>query len=621
MRSMRFDVRLIFVYSVIILCILAVLSTVALSYARQMVLRNAYIGHTQTAAGMRDRLDYLFREMRSSVSRVQERKEIVAQMNMLAHEGAGGANRLSGELWIKRMLQEIIGVENGVYRLSVLNDKGDFMSNIAFGNDPITPDAVRSCPWYEELTKRKADECLTFPQLDNWTDGGRMNVFSLTVPLRYYDDIVGFIEVQCLLSVFSQLSIDSNYEKYPLRMIVSGDGRVLYTSRAYSYAGSYFASHYQKKHDILMDSIQHAVNPVTQKDEMIISLNAKDGWNVIVAQEIDQIMQTVAPFQYTLVVATVAMLCVSIVFCVLMARWMTKPLRALKQTIDSTGVGTLDKPLERPNLLRREDEFGQIEKSFYEMRLRLKQSMDNEIRLTYLQTKAHFDTLQARINPHYLYNTLGVISSMCYEAGQDSIAEMCITLCNILRYSISGIEALATVRDEMRHAQDYLALMKKRYEYRLTYVFDVDPAIEDGLMPKLCIQPLIENSILHGYENIVVDIMRIEIRGKLLENGFWEVSIRDNGCGFSVKALQTIQKTIDEYKRRIRKVEDSPELSIGGMGIVNTFVRIELFSERKVRMTLSNAGDGGAIITIRCPLIGKAGQAQSSALLFNSKEV
>ena len=159
-----------------------------------------------------------------------------------------------------------------------------------------------------------------------------MNVFSLTVPLRYYDDIVGFIEVQCLLSVFSQLSIDSNYEKYPLRMIVSGDGRVLYTSRAYSYAGSYFASHYQKKHDILMDSIQHAVNPVTQKDEMIISLNAKDGWNVIVAQEIDQIMQTVAPFQYTLVVATVAMLCVSIVFCVLMARWMTKPLRCLLYT-------------------------------------------------------------------------------------------------------------------------------------------------------------------------------------------------------------------------------------------------------------------------------------------------
>lgn len=603
MRKLRFDIRLICIYSFIILLILAVLSSVALSYARQLVLRNAYVAHSQSAAGMRDRLDFLLREMSSGISRVQERKEIISHMTALSREPNTGENRLAGELWIKRILQDLLGAGGGVYRVSVFNDKGDFMSSAGYSADSITPEAVSRMSWYPALTENGQMETLTLSHRDPWTDGGGMTVFSLIAPLYYYDDPIGFVEAQCLISAFDQPSFAYDYEKYPLRMIVSTDGTVLYTTRSWAYSGSYYATHYLKEHPLLFDSIRHAVNPVTQKDEMIISLPAQQGWRIIVAQELEQITQTVAPFQYALAVVTLAVLCGSVVFGALLMQWMTKPLRALKRTIDSTGVSALDEPPPTPPPVWSKDEFGQIEKSFYDMRVRLRRSMDNEIRLTYLQTKAHFDTLQARINPHYLYNTLGVISGMCYEAGQDSIAEMCVTLCQILRYSMSGIDSLATVRDELRHAEDYLALMKKRYEHRLEYSFTVDPAMEDALMPKLCIQPLIENSILHGFETTAVEVMRVEIAGRLASDGFWELSIRDNGCGFSPEALRTIAQTIDEYKRRVRKVEASPELSLGGMGVVNTFVRIELFSQRKVEMSLGNAPEGGAVITIRCPLI------------------
>ncbi len=138
------------------------------------------------------------------------------------------------------------------------------------------------------------------------------------------------------------------------------------------------------------------------------------------------------------------------------------------------------------------------------------------------------------------------------------------------------------MREELQHAGNYLVLMKKRYEYRLEYSFDVDEAIQDALLPKLCIQPLIENSLMHGFDQVAVEVMRISVTGRLTGDGFWEIAIADNGSGFPQDALDRITRVIDEYKRRVRKAEESEELSIAAWQF-NTFVRIELSRPARCR--------------------------------------
>jgi two-component system sensor histidine kinase YesM len=600
--KMQFHAKLILAYSVTIACVLAAIAFVFISSSRQMALENARSIDIQSAVVMRDKLDYALREMQIVAGRIQERTEIISQLKTMRDSPLWLGNRFTYALWLKRLLLDAIGSGSEIYRVSVFNDQGDFLSTNSHRYDSDDLKAlVTGSVWYKALSEEGQSEYLYFPHSDDWAESRGIQVYSIVRPIRYYDEIVGFVEVQCRRDAFDQAAaLDVQTEQYPARMIVFGDDRVFYTNRAYAYSGEFFARHYLSATEPLIEGAYHAINPVTQRDEMIVVADGKAGFRAVVAQEISSVTRNLDSIAMASVLAVLAMLGVSLLVGFLIIQRLTVPLRRLKQNIDATRADTLTK-VDDLLPVRRDDEIGLIARSFVDMRMRLKASMDNEIRLQYLQSKAHFDTLQARINPHYLYNTLGVISSMCYEAKQDEIADMCVRLSEMMRYSVSGTDAIASVREELQHAGNYLVLMKKRYEYRLEYSFDVDEAIQDAQLPKLCIQPLIENSLMHGFDQVAVEVMRIAVTGRLMDDGFWEIAIADNGSGFSREALDRIMRTIDEYKRRIRKAEESEELSIGGMGILNTFVRIELFTSSQVQMILKNGEHGGAVILIRCP--------------------
>ena len=603
LKKLRFHSRLIAAYTLSIIIILITVSMVFVSYTRQLIMENARTESLQTAVAMRDKLGYTQREMRSVVGHIRGQPEIVLQLRTLSEtENKNNDNRFADALWMKRLLLNAIGTTSEIYRLSVFTDKGDFVSTSSHIYEGVQlKDMIVTAQWYEALTDGLQDEYLCFPHKDNWADDRFTMVYSLVVPIRYYDELVGFAEVQLRMDEYDQAVFDLNLDRHPTRMIVSMDNRLFYSNRA-SYGG-FLTQHYLEADEALISGATHAVNPVTQKDEMIVILPAGNGWNIIVAQELDQIMKDLNVFPLTFAIVAIVILLISVAVNYILINRLTIPLRKLKQNIDSMQADTLTQTQVKLSAGKNSNELTLIQESFNDMQARLKQSMDNEIRLQYLQTKAHFDTLQARINPHYLYNTLGVVSSMCSEVGQDEIAGMCVRLSRILRYSMASADAITTVSEEINHARDYLDLMKKRFEHRLEYTFSIDPGMNDALIPKLCVQPLIENSILHGFETVPVEIMRIDVQGLIPDGNYWEITIRDNGCGFSPEALSRIRTTIEEYKKRMRKVEESSDLSIGGMGIVNTFVRIELFSSRKVEFTLANTPDGGAAITIRCPII------------------
>jgi two-component system, sensor histidine kinase YesM len=599
--KMQFHSKLILAYSVTIACVLAAIAFVFIGYSRQMALENARSTNIQAAVVMRDKLDYALREMQIVSGRIQERTEIVSQLKTMQDSPRWLGNRFTYALWLKRLLLDAIGSNSEIYRVSVFNDQGDFLSTNShqYDSDRLQ-EIVTGSVWYKALTQEGQSEYLYFPHSDDWAESRGIQVYSIVRPIRYYDEIVGFVEVQCRKDSFDQAAFDVQTEQYPARMIVFGDDRVFYTNRAYAYSGEFFAQHYLTANESLIDGAYHAINPVTQRDEMIVVMEGKSGFHTIIAQEISSITRNLDSIAIVSLMAVLAMLGASLLVGFLIIRRLTVPLRRLKENIDATQADTLTE-VDTRLPVQRDDEIGLIARSFLDMRGRLKASMDNEIRLQYLQSKAHFDTLQARINPHYLYNTLGVISGMCYEVGQDEIADMCVRLAEMMRYSVSGTDAVATVREELQHASNYLVLMKKRYEYRLEYAFDVDEAIQDAFLPKLCIQPLIENSLMHGFDQVAVEVMRIQLTGRMMDDGFWEIAITDNGSGFPQEVLDRIRQTIDEYKRRIRKAEESEELTIGGMGIINTFVRIELFTSSKVQMILKNGENGGAVILIRCP--------------------
>ncbi|WP_026508276.1 sensor histidine kinase [Butyrivibrio sp. MC2013] len=208
-----------------------------------------------------------------------------------------------------------------------------------------------------------------------------------------------------------------------------------------------------------------------------------------------------------------------------------------------------------------------LERSGYEARILLK---DSEIR-----------SLQHQMNPHFLFNILLTIQIKAKMAGNEAVTSMIASLSGLLRAGIYKDErTFITIREELKLVNYYLELQKVRYEDRLTYSIDIDDeTIYDEMIPRLVIEPMVENAIVHGIENTEGEA-RVEV---ILRRQDEDVAIHvlDNGAGFDVDELSDSKKTAPGEESRDKT------------GISNTDQRIRLLCGEAYGINIrSNKGEG-----------------------------
>lgn len=186
--------------------------------------------------------------------------------------------------------------------------------------------------------------------------------------------------------------------------------------------------------------------------------------------------------------------------------------------------------------------------------------------------QAELTTLQSQINPHFLYNTLESIRGQALIDDNDEIAEMVEALASFFRYSISRSGNLVTLRDELTNIANYMMIQCYRFNNRFSLSIDIEEdeeAILDQLIPKLSIQPIVENAIFHGLEE-KMDGGTISIDAFFTETNFI-LTVSDNGIGMSLEALQELNKKIQTHP--ITSSNDSRKT---GIGLPNINKRIAL---------------------------------------------
>lgn len=164
--------------------------------------------------------------------------------------------------------------------------------------------------------------------------------------------------------------------------------------------------------------------------------------------------------------------------------------------MENTGLENLDAELAVPDT---DDEVQAVGIAYQNLMRRLNESIVKEKRMSLLQLQAQFDTLQAQVNPHFLYNVLNVISSRGIMDGDEEICEICGCLAAMLRYSTNTKERYATVEKELEYLERYIFLLKSRYEHRLEVEVDCEESVKHEQLPKIVLQQLVENNIQHGY--------------------------------------------------------------------------------------------------------------------------
>ncbi len=260
----------------------------------------------------------------------------------------------------------------------------------------------------------------------------------------------------------------------------------------------------------------------------------------------------------------------TILFIYMLLRLLTIPLRFLSTQMQKTGEGDFRSRIH----VTGSTEICGLAESFNSMVSHIDQLIQRTYVAELSEKDAKLAALEAQLNPHFLYNTLQAVSTEALINEQPQIHRMITALASNLRYTIKG-DTLVPLKQEMIYVEDYIFLQKIRMDDALTFTSSIDPAAEECLIPKISIQTLVENSIIHGKSGNT-DRIHIDITAQYNDTNVI-ITVRDNGCGISPEQLDKLYADFDLQKNTGK---------YGGIGLANLHSRIRLLYDKPASLDI-----------------------------------
>ncbi|WP_378954761.1 PocR ligand-binding domain-containing protein [Pelosinus sp. sgz500959] len=218
--------------------------------------------------------------------------------------------------------------------------------------------------------------------------------------------------------------------------------------------------------------------------------------------------------------------------------------------------------------------------------------------------KMELKTIQAQINPHFLFNTLNSIARMAVIEDAPQTEELIYHLSDLLRYSLKSIEDFPKIRADIGNIERYLFIQSLRFSDRISYELNIDEALMDYRIPSMIIQPIVENCMVHGLET-KPEGGTIRIDGYFVSKKELEIKVTDNGKGIKPDVLKAIQQMGETSNPNI------------GIGTLNTYNRLKSCFGDRFALTIESSLDIGTCVTIRIPRIKHFSQEGGKLLCIN----
>jgi two-component system sensor histidine kinase YesM len=270
---------------------------------------------------------------------------------------------------------------------------------------------------------------------------------------------------------------------------------------------------------------------------------------------------------------------------------MFKRLRKLVKVMDKLEKGNFDVKIK----VQGNDEIAIIYKRFNQMANKLKENLISAIQKETAQKDAELKALQLQINPHFLYNVLENLRMECEIRGESDLADTLVSLSDFFRYSIKNSCEIVTLETELTHLENYITIMKIRYQNKLVFSNNINPAHYGCKILKVTFQPLVENCFKHAFHDMPSP-WKIEICTEV-RDGSLCIKIKDNGKGISADETQQLNEWLEHEK-------DLSELphSSNSIGIFNVNKRIKMYFGSQYGIKLYSIINVGTEVVITLPL-------------------
>lgn len=582
---MKFRSKMVLAYTTVSLLVSLILgisvARISLQYEMKSQKNNLRVSANSYVAQMDERLE----RMDAIMSYILSDSVLLESIEWLSEEPEGeDPNRyiLDAKSNLSTGLSTVYIMKNS-YR-TVFFNQGSFLASSAIyttgaGNLAkqrlISEFRAEEVPYLEPVIEGDGASVIVTSHLDYWSPSDRIPVYSMMKALR--GEGMGFLEVENRMDSLD--SLEKSDQDIKFLLVVNG-GELLYASDK-EYGNKLTDSDRER----LMNLQENTI--LTENGAIYTKASSSDfDLTVLAYKENFSIKKERQQLFFISFLATLLTFGISQVMISFWANILTKPIKCLQETVENTNIENLQdhQLLEEAGAL---DEFQELIRAYQAMMARLDEALQNEKHAAKLQLQAQFDTLQAQVNPHFIYNVLNTISSRAILDNDEAICEMCGSLGNMLRYSTNNKERYASVEKELEYLDSYFYLLKARHENWLEVSVDVDQRIGKQIIPKMTLQQLVENSVKHGFQNS--DSGRhISVTGQILEDR-WIIRVEDNGIGVPEQKLQELRNRLEEVRKDILERAKPAEMEIGGMGIINTYSRCLLLYFEDFIFEMENA--------------------------------
>lgn len=264
----------------------------------------------------------------------------------------------------------------------------------------------------------------------------------------------------------------------------------------------------------------------------------------------------------------------------------TITINEIVKAIESIQEGNLDTKLE----INSEDEFGIITKAYNKMLVDIKKLIESNKEEVALRMQSEIKELEAQFNPHFLFNTLETIRIMI-KLDKEKAGDIIVNLSALLRYGINNEIHSVKLKDDIGYINSYLKILKYRFGDKLQFNINIDDEVLEATIPKLLLQPVIENSIKYGFEN--KSTINIEITSRIKDEKIYIV-IKDDGCGIDKERMYYL-------KRLLNKNQNDTDT----IGLYNIKKRIQLIYGDEYGIEVDSIEGEGTSVTIALPILRK----------------
>lgn len=305
----------------------------------------------------------------------------------------------------------------------------------------------------------------------------------------------------------------------------------------------------------------------------------KNGWKTVSIFPYDSIIKDAKSLSQLIVKISLGFIGVALLLIYITASLFSKRIRTLIRMIRRIERGDFNPTHEEQ---MGSDEIGQLHFAFEQMTTRLK-SLVTEVYQKELQSKeAELDLLQAQINPHFLYNTLGSISSLAVKHQDPQIQDMVLHLAKFYRISLNKGKSILTINEELKLTQSYNGIQLIRFKGKLNIIYTIDQSILPYSTVKLALQPFVENAVIHALWNQDRPL-NIHIKG-VIENNSIVLSVIDDGMGMRRETLQSLFEEKEGRGYGISNVDRRIKLKFGEYYGVKVYSKLGMGTTVQIRL-------------------------------------